>query len=215
MCIDQQDTATKERHWHPQRDYRLPMLAICSSLSQEYYELNVGSAISEFPVLLIPAAGAENELNDALRWQRISATRMIASFLRASEWIGRWIEIAGYFDLPVCNLERDFAVYGSDIDFARRLSAQDMVLWWSPSSRPDLGGAEEDCRMEELPKTEFMSPGCYSNVCLEITVRNLAVNAVLHSVIVNELEGSGGATAFDSSRTLDQYAADNSQKDMR
>jgi DNA polymerase epsilon subunit 1 len=41
------------------------------------------------------------------------------------------------------------------------------------------------------------------------------VNSVLHSVIVNELEGSGGATAFDStSHTLDEYAGGEAQRDI-
>jgi DNA polymerase epsilon subunit 1 len=38
-------------------------------------------------------------------------------------------------------------------------------------------------------------------------MRNLAVDAVLQSSLINELEGSGGATAFDSvSHTLEEYA---------
>lgn len=60
-----------------------------------------------------------------------------------------------------------------------------------------------------------MTPGCYSNVCLEVTVRNLAVNSVLHSVEVNELEGSGGTTAFDStSHTLSAYSRGEAQRDL-
>jgi DNA polymerase epsilon subunit 1 len=79
-----------------------------------------------------------------------------------------------------------------------------------------LGGIEDDRRpTEELPTTEFMMPGAYSNVCLSMSVRNLAINSVLHSVLVNELEGSGGTTAFDSvSKTLDEYKAGESQRDL-
>ncbi|KAF5381768.1 hypothetical protein D9615_005437 [Tricholomella constricta] len=60
-----------------------------------------------------------------------------------------------------------------------------------------------------------MSPGAYANVCLEVTVRNLAVDSVLQSVMVNELEGSGGATAFDSvSHTLDEYKNGEAPRDL-
>jgi DNA polymerase epsilon subunit 1 len=63
----------------------------------------------------------------------------------------------------------------SDISFARRLIQRDMVIWWSPGELPDLGGTEHDkSNMEDLPNTKFVSPGCYSTVCLEVAVRNLA-----------------------------------------
>ncbi|KAF8756849.1 hypothetical protein RHS01_03978 [Rhizoctonia solani] len=47
---------------------------------------------------------------------------------------------------------------------------------------------------------DLANPGCYTNVCLAVNVRNLALNSVLQSGIVNELEGTAGATAFDSAR---------------
>lgn len=190
------------------------MLAICSSKPQEWYELNIGSAIAEFPVLSIPAAQAENDL-PALGWQLYSARRMFGSYLRSSVWISRWIEIAGHFDLPVCNLERDFAVFGADIDFARRLSANDMVIWWSNSPSPDLGGQEQDnnCAgqpLEEVENLEISKPGCYSNVVFEVNLRDLAINSLLQSGAVNDMEGSsnaGGSMAFDNaSHNLDEYA---------
>ncbi|CAO1637695.1 unnamed protein product [Parajaminaea phylloscopi] len=190
------------------------MLAICSNKSQDWYELNIGSAITEFPVLSIPAAQAENEL-PAVGWQLYSARRMFASYLRSSMWISRWIEIAGYFDLPVCNLERDFAVFGADIDFARRLSAHDMVIWWSNSPSPDLGGKEQDnhCAgqpLEEVENVEISKPGCYSNVVFEVNLRDLAINSLLQSAAVNDMEGSsnaGGSMAFDNaSHSLDEYS---------
>ena len=97
----------------------------------------------------------------------------------------------------------------ADIEFARRLKAQDMVLWWSASPRPDLGGCEEDANLpEELVSPQISSKGCYSSVVLEMEIADLAINAVLQSALVNEMEGSGtGSMAFDSaSHNLDEYA---------
>lgn len=111
--------------------------------------------------------------------------------------------------LIVQNLGADTAVYLADIDFARRLKAQDMVLWWSPSPRPDLGGSEEDANTpEELVAPQISSRGTYSSVVLEMEIADLAINAVLQSALVNEMEGSGsGSMAFDSaSHNLDEYA---------
>ncbi|CAO1633464.1 unnamed protein product [Jaminaea pallidilutea] len=190
------------------------MLAICSSKPQEYYELNIGNAVTEFPILSIPAAQAENDL-PALGWQLYSTRRMLSSYFRASSWISGWIEIAGYFDLPLCNLERDFAVFGADIDFARRLSAQDMVIWWSNSPAPDLGGKEQDNHLagqpvEEAENLEMSKAGCYNNVVFEVNLRDLAINSILQSAAVNDMEGSsnaGSSMAFDNaSHNLDEYA---------
>lgn len=188
-------------------------MVISSIKEQTYFDAFVPK-LARFPVLSMPKAKAPHSL-DVFPWQPAVAQKMLGRYLALGAWLDRTIALADYYDVPIGHIDGDQPLLLADIDFARRLAAHDIVLWWSPTDRPDLGGIEDDRRpTEELPKTEFMSPGCYSNVCLEVTVRNLAVNAVLHSVIVNELEGSGGATAFDSSRTLEQYAGEDAQKDI-
>ncbi|KZT02860.1 DUF1744-domain-containing protein [Laetiporus sulphureus 93-53] len=188
-------------------------VVISSSKEQTYFDAYI-PRLSKFPVLSMPKARTPHTL-DVFPWQTSVAQKMIGRYLSMGTWLDRSIALANYYDVPVGHIDGDQPLLLSDIDFARRLTEHDIVLWWSPGNRPDLGGIEDDWRpTEELPKTEFMSPGCYSNVCLEVTVRNLAVNAVLHSVIVNELEGSGGATAFDSSHTLDEYAGAENQRDL-
>ncbi|KAI0087222.1 hypothetical protein BDY19DRAFT_956849 [Irpex rosettiformis] len=186
---------------------------IISSIKEQSYFDGEVKKLSKFPVLSTPKAKSPHTLFD-LVWQKEAADKLLSRYLSFGVWLDRTIALADYYDVPVGHVDGDQPLLLADIDFARRLTAQDIVLWWSPGDRPDLGGAEDDLRFDELPKTELMSAGCYSNVSLEITVRNLAVNAVLHSVLVNELEGSGGATAFDSSHTLEQYAGDNNQKDL-
>lgn len=189
------------------------MVVISSIKEQSYFDTQI-QQLSKFPVLSMPKAKAPHSLN-VFPWQPAVAQKMIGRYLALGSWLDRTIALAEYYDVPIGHIDGDQPLLLADVEFARRLTGQDVVLWWSPGDRPDLGGIEDDQRpSEELPKTEFMSPGCYSNVCLEITVRNLAVNAVLHSAIVNELEGSGGATAFDSSKNLDQYAAGDIQREV-
>jgi DNA polymerase epsilon subunit 1 len=189
-------------------------LVISSSKEQTYFDVSMPK-LFKFPVLAMSKSKGPHSL-DVFPWYSHVVQKMLNRYLTLGPWLDRMILLADYYDVPIGNIDGDQPLLLSDISFARRLSQQDMVLWWSVGDRPDLGGVENDKRpIEELPNTEFMAPGCYSNVSIEVTVRNLAVNSVLHSVMVNELEGSGGATAFDSvSRTLDEYAGGESQRDL-
>jgi DNA polymerase epsilon subunit 1 len=189
-------------------------VVISSTKDQSYFDRLVPK-LSKFPVLSMTKAKAPHTL-DVFPWQSHVSQKMLSRYLSMGIWIDRMASLADYYEVPIGHVEGDQPLFMSDISFARRLVQQDIVLWWSDGEHPDLGGVENDQRpSEDLPKTEFISPGSYANVCLEITVRNLAVNSVLQSVMVNELEGSGGATAFDSvSRTLDEYKGGDTQRDL-
>ncbi|TFK50458.1 DUF1744-domain-containing protein [Heliocybe sulcata] len=189
------------------------MVVVSSMKEQTYFDAHV-PRLAKFPVLSMPKAKASHTLD--FPWFSNMAQKMLGRYLSVGVWLDRTVSLADYYDVPMGHVEGDLPLYVADLEFARRLLKEDMVLWWSPGDSPDLGGIEEDKRQaQEIPSTEFLSPGCYVNVCLEIAVRNLAVNSVLHSVIVNELEGSGGATAFDSvSHTLDEYNGNDAPRDL-
>lgn len=186
---------------------------LSSRKDQAYFDSRI-PRLSNFPVLSMSKARAAHTL-DVFPWQSHVGSKMLNRYLSCGTWLDRLILLADYYDIPIGHLEDDQPIVVSDLSLARRLTQQDMVLWWSSGVEPDLGGIENDRKpVEEFPDTEFTIPGSYSNVCLEVTVRNLAVNAVLHSLVVNELEGAGGTTAFDSvSRTLNEYANGDSQRD--
>jgi len=189
-------------------------LVLSSARDISYFERLVPK-LSKFPVLTMsPAKNAH--LLQGLPWQTNAALKLVKRYLSLGPWVDRMIALAEYYDVPIGHIEGDTPLFLADISFARRLVQQDTVLWWSPSDQPDLGGLENDiASFEELPRTDFVSPGVYTNVCLEVAVRNLAVNSVLQSVLVNELEGSGGTTAFDSvSHTIDEYKNGDSQRDI-
>lgn len=189
-------------------------LVVSSCKDDSYFDQNLPK-LSKFPVLSMPKARTPHTL-DVFPWQTHVASKLITRYLAMGSWIDRLITLADYYDVPMGHLEGDQPLYCIDVNFARRLVQQDIVLWWSPGEHPDLGGVENDVRpSEDLPETEFTSPGIYSNVCLEVTLRNLAVNSVLQSQLVNELEGSGGSTAFDSvSHTLHEYSKADSQRGL-
>ena len=169
-------------------------------------------AAATLPFLMIQSAPADNFLQ-AVGWQLPAVKRMVTHYLRAAVWIKERIELADRYDLPICNLEQDIPIFLADLDFARRLTKADALLWWTSAARPDLGGRQTDANshqlFEDLHNPEIGRPGCYSNACLEVDIRNLAADAVLQSALVYELEGGEGGASIGfeaASHTLDEYS---------
>ncbi|KAG6837398.1 hypothetical protein H0H93_010016 [Arthromyces matolae] len=189
-------------------------VVISSQREQPYFDRLVPK-LAKFPVFSMSKAKGPHTL-DVFPFHTHIAQKMLTRYLSMGAWIDRLTSLAEYYDIPIGNIDGDQPLVMADICFARRLIEQDIVLWWSHGENPDLGGIENDQRLvEAFPNTEFFTPGSYSNVCLEVSMRNLAVNAVLQSVMVHELEGSGGATAFDStSHTIDEYKNGDAPRDL-
>ena len=79
-----------------------------------------------------------------------------------------------------------------DIEYARRLSENNIVLWWSPNPLPDLGGFEMD-RMVDFDSLAFPTinnPEIYETACLEVEIGTLTINTILTSALINEAEGT-------------------------
>lgn len=167
------------------------------------------AALAQYPVIMVQARKQDNTF-EALSWKRQASYRMIQHYLRIAAFLRGRAELADRFDVPLGNLDRDPSLFLADLDFARRLVRADMLLWWSPSLRPDLGGREADANAptDDLIAPEVTRPGCYTSACLEVDVRDLAIDAVLQSALVYELEGAEGATVgfTEASHTLDEYA---------
>ncbi|KAG9043537.1 DNA polymerase epsilon catalytic subunit [Tulasnella sp. UAMH 9824] len=192
---------------------RSTMLVISSCKEKSWFEAMV-PRVDRFPVLLWSGSKSGHSL-ETFPWQTDVVRKMLSRYLGMGAWLYRVIHEAAYYDVPVGNIEGDEPLFYTDIDFARRLIKKDMVLWWSSSGKPDLGGREDDAyALDDLLNPEINVPGCYSNVCISVQVKHLALNAVAQSAMVNEMEGSGGATAFDStSHTLDEYAKGDARTD--
>lgn len=186
-------------------NHGLNVIALCSPFEHSYYQAKA-PVYSNFPFITYRLGKEEDP---GLMWLLQTSRRMIGLYLRLSSWLKEQIQIASHFDVPIGNLGADIAVFLADIEFARRLKQQDMLIWWSSTPRPDLGGSEEDANSsEDLVSPHISNRGCYSSTVLEMEVSDLAINAVLQSALVNEMEGSGtGSLAFDSaSHNLDEYA---------
>ena len=128
-----------------------------------------------------------------LGWQSFVVKRLITHYLALGSWISHLVELSRYGDVPLCNLERDDACYLIDVAYARRLQRGNIVLWWSGGPLPDHAGYQKDdilSHMEGIQMPAVNNCGTYASVCIELDVRNLAINTILTSSLINELEGS-------------------------
>lgn len=148
--------------------------------------------LKEYPILSVKTETSDTEL-PPLGWQIFIAKRLVMHYLYLAAWIQHLTLLARYGDIPLCNLESDDPRYLIDISYARRLEQSNVVLWWSSGPRPDHAGYEKDDILGPLEKVGMPSvnvPSAYSTVCIELEVRNLAINTILTSSIINEMEGS-------------------------
>lgn len=148
--------------------------------------------LREYPILSVKPEISDMDL-PPLGWQLFVSKRLVTHYLYLAAWIQHLTLLARYGDVPLCNLESDDPRYLIDISYARRLQQSNVVLWWSSGPRPDHAGYEKDDILGPLEKVGMPAvntPSAYSTVCIELEVRNLAVNTILTSSIVNEMEGA-------------------------
>ncbi|KAH8693014.1 DNA polymerase epsilon catalytic subunit A [Talaromyces proteolyticus] len=153
------------------------------------YEIPI---LKEYPILTVKPEISDTEM-PPLGWQSFVAKRLVTHYLYLGSWVQHLTRLARYGDVPICNLESDDPRYLIDIAYARRLQQNNVVLWWSAGPRPDHAGYEKDDVLGSLETVEMPSiniPGTYATVSIELEVRNLAINTILTSSIINELEGS-------------------------
>lgn len=150
------------------------------------------SGLKDFPIMPLRSDASDNNL-PPLGWQSFVSKRIVTHYLALGSWISHLLELARYGDVPICNIERDDPRYLIDIAYARRLQRNNIVLWWSPAPNPDHGGYEKDDILESMETVEMPAvnkPSSFFNVCIDVEVRNLAINTILTSSLINELEGS-------------------------
>uniref|UniRef100_A0A3B5MER7 DNA polymerase epsilon catalytic subunit n=1 Tax=Xiphophorus couchianus TaxID=32473 RepID=A0A3B5MER7_9TELE len=184
------------------KDERRGPTLIAVQSNWELQRLAAGMPVlEEFPVVPVHVV---DEINyNVLDWQRHGARRMIRHYLNLDSCLSQAFDMARYYHLPVGNLPQDVSIFGSDLFLARHLRKHNHLLWLSPTARPDLGGKEaDDSRLvmenDEKGSVEINSQGCYSTACVELDLQSLAVNTILQSQHVNDMEGGASlGVSFD------------------
>ncbi|CAH8251565.1 unnamed protein product [Arabidopsis lyrata] len=149
-------------------------------------------ALDDFPCVRIPFNGDDNSYQP-VSWQRPAAKIAMFRCAAAFQWLDRRIAQSRYAHVPLGNFGLDWLTFTIDIFLSRALRDQQQVLWVSDNGVPDLGGInnEEAFFADEVQQTSLVFPGAYRKVSVELKIHNLAVNALLKSNLVNEMEGGG------------------------
>ncbi|KAM8707435.1 hypothetical protein ACLKA7_011510 [Drosophila subpalustris] len=175
---------------------------LCLQTAQEAKKLsNLMPGLLEFPQAQIHISD-DASLLSGLDWQRQGARAVIRHFLNLQNVLELMLDQCRYFHVPIGNMPPDTVLFGADLFFARLLQKHNFVLWWSASTRPDLGGREADdsrllAEFEESISVVQNRAGFYGDVCVELALDSLAVSALLQSHKIQEMEGASSAITFD------------------
>jgi DNA polymerase epsilon subunit 1 len=192
------------------KDESRPQMMVIQS-SQRNLLVHDIPILGEFPILPLKYDATDSSL-PPLGWQAIVVRRLVGHYLGLGSWILHLTALARYGDVPLCNLERDDPRFLIDVSYARRLQANGVVLWWSPGPRPDHAGYEMDDILGPLDSVKMPSvnnPGTFSSVCIDLDVRNLAINTILTSSLINELEGADAVSFNPAADGSDMLASEN------
>ncbi|GAO17735.1 hypothetical protein UVI_02033370 [Ustilaginoidea virens] len=192
------------------KDESRPQVLVLQS-SQRNLLVHHVPVLGEFPVLPLKYDTTDSLL-PPLGWQGVVARRLIGHYLGLGSWILHLTTLARYGDVPLCNLEREDPRFLIDVAYARRLQANGVVLWWSAGPRPDHAGYEKDDvlgPLETVKMANVNNPGTFASVCIDLEIRNLAINTILTSSLINELEGADSISLNPSAEGSGVLASDN------
>ncbi|KAF3780559.1 DNA polymerase epsilon catalytic subunit A [Nymphaea thermarum] len=118
--------------------------------------------LDDFPCVIIPCNARDSQYQ-ALGWQVVAAKTAMQRCAASSQWLNERISLARYAH----------------------------VLWISDCGIPDLGGLfEEDASfIDEIQQLVITYPGAYRKVTVELKIHHLAVNSLLKSSQLDEIEG--------------------------
>lgn len=173
-----------------------PTIAVIESPNAQSMKSGI-RALDDFPCVNIPS-NARDSHYQVLGWQQVAAKVGMQRCAVSSQWLSERISLSRYAHVPVGNFELDWLIFTADIFFSRALRDQQQVLWISDNGVPDLGGITEEatCFADEVHQPVLTYPGAYRKICVELKIHHLAVNGLLKSNQVNEMEG-GALFGYD------------------
>ncbi|KAM7522501.1 hypothetical protein LguiA_012403 [Lonicera macranthoides] len=171
-----QRTINEYRHHH-----HGPTIAVIECPNIHAVKLGIRT-LDDFPCVNIPS-NARDSHYQALGWQIVAAKIGMQRCAASAQWLNERISLSRYAHVPLGNYELDWLLHTADIFFARALRDQQQV------NQPVL-----------------TYPGAYRKVTVELKIHNLAVNALLKSNQINEMEG-GSLFGFENELNSGAHAS--------
>lgn len=137
-----------------------------------------------------------------LSWQDFAAKNLSQRLGAVEEWWTERIDVAQYARIPLGNLGFDVSNDIADVFFARKLEAENHLLWVSDTCHADLGGGASEANVllvEELTNPELTAPGAYRCICVEMQINGMAVNALIKMASLDSIDGIELGTLLDAS----------------
>lgn len=171
--------------------------------------------LHSFPMAMLPW-NEEDTLFPALTWRKIMGEKLVARALEMASYFQEVLDCARYAHLPVGNFTGDHSIAILDTLYSRVLSKHKHLWWHSPSSVPDLGGKEQEQyqhlfsnsllgkaasgsskdNVHKAHRTDTSAVVCdkgsFTDICVELELDGLAVNAILVALQIQSIEGIGG-----------------------
>ncbi|KAM9934145.1 hypothetical protein OXX80_006253, partial [Metschnikowia pulcherrima] len=151
--------------------------------------LNLLESAADFPAIKMSVREVPMP---AIGWQSLISQRIMKHYFSLASGIKNLIDLSNYSNIPLCNLQAENLDYLIDVQYARRLTENNVVLWWSSNLYPDHGGYEADHvdESEGLESITINNPEIYESASLEIDIGTLTINTILTSSLINEMEGT-------------------------
>ncbi|QBM87336.1 DNA polymerase epsilon subunit 1 [Metschnikowia aff. pulcherrima] len=151
--------------------------------------LNLLESAADFPAIKMSVREVPMP---AIGWQSLISQRIMKHYFSLASGIKNLIDLSNYSNIPLCNLQAENLDYLIDVQYARRLTENNVVLWWSNNLYPDHGGYEADHvdELEGLESITINNPEIYESASLEIDIGTLTINTILTSSLINEMEGT-------------------------
>ena len=181
-------------------------------------------SLDAYPICEVPAVGADSEY-PRLGWMPAAATIAAQRCALVSPWLEERIEAARVAATPIGNLYGDSLCAVADALYARALHESGHLLWCgndalsgsrlaSACGTSESAGEDADAALSLAGKgagdgaapvliagggagTTVDTPGAYREVCIEVRLHHLAVNALLKSGAMAELEGTAASAAME------------------
>lgn len=127
-----------------------------------------------------------------INWLLRSAAIFTQRALAVEKWYERTLHLSRYAEVPIGNMETDYALFLSDVFYSRKLKENNNIIWYSDSMKPDLGGNEEDdfYFSMDLTNPERCFPDCVDNISIDIDLQGLAINTIIQSSNIADLDPS-------------------------